>query len=122
MAGTRTADIDDGVDLDVNITSGSPHVIAYILWTRRPGDADWTEVARGNTSDNVSDHHIIKAPLPKGSRLTYWLGMGDGPGTKCRGIVTLAQNGKVVPDGLCIEDGKTDSNGVYVVETEVTLQ
>jgi len=102
--------VDHTAPIDVNFVSRSPHVVAYRLW-REESDGSWTTLGQGHTADHEPDL-VTVAPAPAGTRLAFWLGIGGNPNTQYQGLVTLAQNGKIVTGGSLLESGRVDGNGV----------
>jgi hypothetical protein len=119
MPAKRTATVDHTLGVQVNVVNQSPHVIAYKIWVKRPG-ADWVEVGEGQTADELADFFSLP-PLPEGTALDYWFGIGGNAMTAWRALLTLSQDGRIVPGGLCAESGTTDDVGIDTRETEVTL-
>jgi hypothetical protein len=60
-------------------------------------------------------------PLPTGTVLDYWFGIGGNPMTAWRALLTVSQDGRIVPGGLCTESGTTDDVGIDMRETEVAF-
>jgi len=113
----RTAVIDPARSVGVNVACESPHVIAYKFWLMLPGGS-WQVVAKGQTGDNVADFFNVD-PSPRGTRLAYWLGIGGNANTAFRAVVTLSQDGQMVPGGLCLESGSTNDDNVAQLQNEV---
>src|SRR3954467_3903428 len=103
MPAKRNARIDPSARLHVNVVNQSPHVVAYKIWIKRPGQ-DWTAVGQGHTADQVADFLDLD-PLAKGAMLDYWFGIGGNAQTNWRALLTLSQNGRIVDGGLCDEHG-----------------
>ena len=97
-------------ELDVNIVSKSPHVVAYRLWRQLP-QGQWEKCGEGHTADDIADHNLLK-PLPEGARFAYWLGIGGNPNTQYRALVTIAQSGQIVDGGSFVEEGVANDEGV----------
>ena len=119
MPDKRNARVDPAARLHVNVVNQSPHVVAYKIWVKQPG-SDWVVVGEGQTADEVADF-IDLAPLPKGTLLDYWFGIGGNAMTAWSALLTLSQGGRFVQGGLCNESGTTDADGIDVRETEVTF-
>ena len=119
MTTKRTAQVDPSVGLQINVVNQSPHVVAYKIWVKRPG-SDWKDIGEGQTADEVADFFDLD-PQPKGTLLDYWFGIGGNPMTAWRALLTLSQGGRIVPGGLCSENGTTDDTGIDMRETEVTF-
>jgi len=102
--------IDHGEELDVNIVSKSPHVVAYRLWRQLP-QGQWQVCGEGHTADDIADHNLL-TPLPEGARFAYWLGIGGNPNTQYRALVTIAQGGQIVDGGSFLEEGVANAQGV----------
>lgn len=105
--------------VEINVVSQSPHVVAYRIWSRPPGGT-WATLAEGHTGDAIPDFNRV-GPFPRGSEIAYWLGIGGNPRTSFHALVTLGQDGKILPDGACPEIGKTDADGVAVREEVIGL-
>jgi hypothetical protein len=111
---------DPALPLDINVMGQSPHVVAYRMWFKKPGQTAWTRFAEGHTSDDISDHHTA-GPFEDETKISYWLGIAGNAGTDYRAVVTFSQSGKIVEGGMCSEEGRTDANGGAESKTEVTL-
>jgi len=107
-------------EVQISVVSRSPHVVAYRLWFKRPGDAAWTRIGDGTTADDVPDS-VTSGPFPDGTLIAYWLGIGGNANTKYRTLVIFSQEGNVLPGGTCIEEDKVDADGLAVVEGYVEL-
>jgi len=113
------ADIDSGLPVDINVLGQSPHAVVYRLWVQVPG-GKWVVLGTGTTTDNIADHYRT-GPHPEGTKLAYWLGVAGNPSTEYKALVAVAQNGRIVPGGACIEQAKTNSKGAAVREDTVTF-
>jgi hypothetical protein len=104
--------VDHTAPIEVNFVARSPHVVAYRLWRQltRP-DGPWAVLGDGHTADHVPDL-VQVSPSPVGSRLAYWVAIGGNPNTQYQVLVTIAQNGKIVPGGTLLVNGRTNEKGV----------
>lgn len=116
---SRIADVDPAKPIDINVVGQSPHVIVYRIWLMLPGD-EWQVLATGSTADNIADHYH-KGPLPEGTKLAYWFGIAGNPNTEWQALLSIAQDGRIVPGGACLEPGKTNAKGAAVRENQVTF-
>jgi hypothetical protein len=112
--------IDATKPLELNIVPRSPHVVGYRIWTRQSAAAPWVQVADGDTVDNVPDNYAV-GPLPPGSALTYWFGIGGNPSSHYRALLLIGQDGAILEGGALIEEGATSSEGFAVVEKELSF-
>lgn len=117
---SRQVKIDTTKQLEINVVSRSPHVVGYRIWTRAPNAVAWSQVADGDTADNIPDSTKLQ-PVASGVSLTYWFGIGGNPNTHYRALLILSQDGAVLNDGTLIEEGATDANGFAVVEKELVF-
>lgn len=113
------ADVDAGLPIDINVVGQSPHVVVYRIWVMRPG-AQWEVIGTGSTADNIADHYRV-GPYAEGTKLAYWFGIAGNPNTTWQALLSIAQNGKIVPGGACLEQGKTNAKGAGVRENQVTF-
>ncbi len=120
MARQRSISNDPTHQMDINVVSNSPHVVAYRIWHAPPGSSTWTVITEGHTADQKSDHHA-EGPFEDGGRLYYWLGIGGKAKSAFTAAVIFSQNGRIVDGGMCDESGKTDDEGAAIRETEVFL-
>lgn len=97
--------------IDINVSGMSPHVISYKLWWRDT-TSDWSVLGEGTTGDQQPDHH--RQPFKAGAQLFYWVGVGGTATSVYAGIITLSQDGRVLPNGLVSLDGQTNAKGVDV--------
>jgi hypothetical protein len=104
--------IDRTVPIDVNFVARTPHVVAFRLWRQDAANGPWSLVAEGHTADHVPDLVTVIPPFPVGSRLAFWVGIGGNPNTQYQVLVTVAQNGKILPGGTVLVPGKTNEKGV----------
>lgn len=116
----KSARFDPQKSLEINVTSRSPHVAAYRLWTREP-QGDWQRIGEGHTEDDQPDFYRVP-PLPDGSEIAYWLGIGGNPSTSFRVLVALGQGGRLLEGGTRLEEGRTDEDGIAQREGGVTLR
>lgn len=96
------------VPIDINVAGMSPHVVAYKLWWRDAA-SDWTVIGEGSTGDQRPDHY--QRPSTFGAQLFYWVGVGGNADSNYQAIITLAQGGRVLPNGLVSLTGQTDGSG-----------
>ena len=112
--------VDHTIPIDVNFVSRSPHVVAYRLWRQDAANGPWIMLGEGHTADHVPDL-VNVSPSPVGSRLAYWLGIGGNPNTQYQGLVTVAQNGRIVDGGSLLENGRVNSQGVAEAHAFIDL-
>jgi hypothetical protein len=95
--------------IDINVSGMSPHVVAYKLWWR-DAKTEWTVIGEGSTGDQQPDH--FQRPFTPGAQLFHWIGVGGNPNSNYQAIITLAQGGKALPNGLVDVSGQTNAKGV----------
>ena len=115
----RITDVDPTRPIDLNVVGQSPHVVVYRVWVMLPG-GQWEVIGTGSTADNIADHYQ-KGPYPEGTKLAYWFGIAGNPSTDWQALLSIAQDGKIVPGGACLEQGKTNSKGAAVREDQATF-
>lgn len=108
-----------GMPLGINVTCPTPDVLAYRLWTQQPGQP-WVILGTGSTSDNISDFYA-SGPHPLGTKIVYLFRFGGNPNTFYRGILNIAQDGHILPDGVIIEEGFTDEDGLAAHQDEIVI-
>lgn len=107
-------------ELEVNIASDSPHVVAYKLWSQEHG-GDWTVFADDGTDDDDPDFFRV-GPFPPKTKLAYWLGIGGNPRTLFRARVVIGQEGRLLRNGTRIEEGSTNEQGIEIREEVLSLE
>jgi hypothetical protein len=115
-----TLPIDVDAPVEINFVSRSPHVVAYRLWRQDVADGPWTQLGEGHTADHIPDL-VTVSPMKRGSRLAYWEGIGGNPNTQYQVLVTVAQNGQIVPGGSLLENGMTNAQGVAETHAFIDL-
>jgi hypothetical protein len=104
--------IDPTTPIDVNFVARTPHVVAFRLWRQDVVDGPWILLGQGHTADHVPDLVTASPPFPAGGRLAFWVGIGGNPNTQYQVLVTLAQDGRILPGGTILVPGKTNEKGV----------
>lgn len=120
MSCTTQATTDPAKPFQTSVAAESPHVVSYRLWYQIPG-RPWQLLGDGGTDDNAPDV-FTAGPVPKGTLVAYWLGIGGSPNTPYRAVVQVAQDGKPLPGGKCVEEGITDADGTCVCTGRIQLQ
>jgi hypothetical protein len=115
----KIADVNPALPIDLNVVGQSPHVMVYRIWVMLPGQA-WQKVATGSTADDIADHQSA-GPYPEGTKLAYWFGVAGAPSSTWQGLLSISQQGKIVPGGACLEQGTTNAKGAAVREDQVTF-
>lgn len=111
---------DAGQSMDVNFVGQSPHVFAYRFWTKAPDATTWTKAQDGNTGDALPDFFSL-GPVPDGTQVAYWVGVGGKAQSVYRFSVIFTQDGAVPAGGTQTHQDSTDDEGGAVVEHEVVL-
>jgi hypothetical protein len=114
------ATVDPAKPFQASVVSESPHVVSYRLWYEIPGGT-WQVFGDGGTDDNAPDV-FVAGPVPKGSQVAYWLGIGGNPNTAYRAVVQIAQDSGPVSGGKCVEEGNADAVGTAVCTGTILLQ
>jgi hypothetical protein len=104
--------MDPQVPIEINISGMTPHVFAYKLWWRDAANNTWMAFGQGNTGDQLPD--FLQRPFTKGAQLFHWIGVAGRQTSQYDGIITVAQNGKVMQNGLIHVTGQTNAKGVDV--------
>lgn len=112
----RIVTIQAGKPVEFNLVVHSPHVVDYRIWTRTANQSEWQDVHRGTTNDPQPEFKALS--VTNGMRLAYWLHVGGNPGTHFRVILTLGQDGQLLPNGKLLVEGTTDDSGVARVEAQ----
>lgn len=107
----------------VSVTFHSPHVVAYRLWYKRPGDTAYTVFATGTDSEpsNPSSHAHMVSSLPAGSDIVYLAWLSGNDSTPYRIEVSLMQNDQAVADGYFVLQGTTDGDGFAQEKDTISL-
>ncbi|QIL76329.1 hypothetical protein [Hymenobacter sp. HDW8] len=105
--------IDPAQPITFAITFHSPHVVAYRLWYKRPGDEKPSIFATGTDDEtsNPSTHMHTVGPLPPGSEIRYLVWLSGNSYTAYRIEIEVLQNGQPVQDGAFSLRGTTDEDG-----------
>ena len=77
MAEESTILADPSVPIDLEVSGETPHVFAYKVWTKAPGEDRWTVAAEGHSEDGDPDTHAI-GPLALGTLVAWWLAVDGG--------------------------------------------
>ena len=111
--------MDPTIPVDVTVRIDSPHVVAYRLFFRRPGDTKGTVFATGD-DQTANPATFTVGPLPRGSSIRYFMLINGNPQTAYRIAVDVEQDGApiVVPAVLT---GTTDGDGTASERGEVEL-
>lgn len=108
--------VQPGKPLDVNVMCPSVHVVSYRVW-RKVGGGAWKIVGDGHTADDVPDHFPVPTdpadpPIAAGDMLAYWLGIGGPAHSTYQVMITIGQDGRVLPGGAIPVDGQVDASGI----------
>lgn len=108
-----TITADPAAAIVFKIAFHSPHVVAYRLWYKRPGDAQFTIFATGtdNEASNPSKHGHTVGPLPAGSEIAYLIWLSGNGNTPYRVDVDMLQQNQALPGGFFVLQGHSDANG-----------
>ncbi len=109
---------DPSIPIDLNVTCTTPHVLVYKLWYRQPG-GQWVTIGQGSTTDNRPDHYQT-GPHPVGTEVVYLFRIGGNAKTYYRAHLTIGQQGHLLADGLIVEEGWTDEDGLAGVQGRFT--
>lgn len=120
MADDTPIRADPNLAIDLEVTGETPHVLAYRVWTKAPGEDRWTVAAEGHSEDGVPDLHAI-GPLTRGTLVAWWLGIGGPAGSWFRAALRFAQNGRVLDGGARRVRGRTNDRGGAVRSGEARL-
>ncbi len=102
---------DAGQSVVFSFAGRSPHVFAYKVWLKRPGDDDWTDPGcTGDTQDDVPDSCDL-GPLPDGTVLDIPVAIGGNEESQYKGDVVFTQGGAVCHGGVVPFSGKTSGDG-----------
>jgi hypothetical protein len=111
---------DPSLAIDLEVAAETPHVIAWRVWTKAPGDDRWTVAAEGHSEDDVPDVHAI-GPLASGTLVGWWLGFGGPPGSWFRAALRFRQRGRVLDGGDRRVRGRANDRGGAVRSGEARL-
>jgi hypothetical protein len=113
--------ITPGTTIDINVGALMKNtVVAYAMWWRPAGSANWQLVGEGDTGDERPDHYTIPGQAP--AQLYYWIGIGSkSPNAVYSALIALSQGGWVIAGGNVQENGTTDASKVDVKEDWVEI-
>ena len=111
---------DPSLSIDLEVASETPHVLAYRVWTKAPGEDRWTVAAEGHSEDGVPDVHEI-GPFARDTLIAWWLGIGGPAGSWFRALLRFSQRGQVLEGGERRVRGRTNTNGGAVRSGEARL-
>jgi hypothetical protein len=111
---------DPTVPIDVEVVGETPHVLAYKVWTKAPGEDRWTVAAEGHSEDEVPDAHAV-GPLALGTLVAWWLGVGGRPESWFRAAIRFRQGGEILAGGERRVRGRTGSRGGAVRSGEAPI-
>src|SRR5262249_55487255 len=109
--------------ISVALRFDAPVSVGYKLFIQRPGES-WIKFAEGTDEETVqlSGHMHEVGPLPDGSKIMYIILFGGNPNTAFASQIQLFQDRRPLLDGLFIERGVTDQNGIALRRKEITLR
>jgi hypothetical protein len=120
MSMPKPVENDADKPIDINFVGQSPHVFAYRMWYRPPGEDDWTVIGEGDTQDDIPDHHVTR-PHSDGTQIAIMAAIGGRPNSMYRYLITFSQEGAITQGGAIQERGKTSADGGAVKTTKVVL-
>ena len=120
MAEDSAIHADPTLPIDVDVAGETPHVVAYRLWTKAPGEDRWTVAAEGHSEGGTTGSHAI-GPLAIGTLVAWWLGIGGRPGSWFRAAVRFGQGGALLEGGEHRVRGRTNDRGGAVRSGEAQL-
>jgi hypothetical protein len=120
MADESAIHADPTLPIDVSVAGETPHVLAYKVWTKAPGEDRWTVAAEGHSEDEAVDTHAI-GPRPIGTLIAWWLGIGGRPGSWFRAALRFGQSGALLDGGEHRVRGRTNDRGGAVRSGEARL-
>lgn len=121
MPEQKIVSFDSALPIEINVVSRSPHVLAYRFWSGAPGNWQIVPNGEGHTSDDKPDAFTL-GPVPDGTCIAYWMGIGGNPNTTFNGLVTLGQSGRILDGGTCLETGKTNAEGFAFRKLQLRLE
>ena len=100
MAEESPIHADPSAPIDVEVVGETPHVLAYRLWTKAPGEDRWTVAAEGHSEDGVS--FVAGNELCFTGDTLFRDAVGGGPAQELRGsvmdvLMTLSPDVRVLP-------------------------
>ena len=102
---------DPGKPMVFSFAGRSPHVFAYRVWVKRPGDEEWTDPGcTGDTQDDVPDSCDLGA-LPDGTLMDIPIAIGGKKESRYEGAVIFTQDGAVCHGGVRPFSGTTSDDG-----------
>jgi hypothetical protein len=120
MAAESAILADPTAPIEVEVAAETPHVLAYRVWTKAPGEDRWTVAAEGHSEDGVPDTAAI-GPLALGSLVAWWLGIGGAPESWFRAAIRFRQAGELLAGGERRVRGRTGSRGGAVRSDEAPI-
>jgi len=120
MADESPIHADPSAPIFVEVVGETPHVLAYRLWTKAPGEDRWTVAAEGHSEDGVPYAHAI-GPLALGTLVAWWLGVGGPPDSWFRAAIRFQQGGRGLEGGERRVRGRTGSRGGAVRSGEARI-
>lgn len=120
MAEESPIHADPSAPIEVEVVGETPHVLAYRLWTKAPGEDRWTVAAEGHSEDEIPDTHAI-GPLALGTTVAWWLGVGGPPESWFRAALRFHQGGGILEGGERRVRGRTSNRGGAVRSGEALI-
>jgi hypothetical protein len=120
MAEESPIHADPTAPIDVEVRGETPHVLAYKLWVKAPGEDRWAVAAEGHSEDGIPDAHAI-GPLALGTLVAWWVGVGGRPGSWFRAVIRFGQGGALLEGGERRVRGRTNDRGGAVRNGEARL-
>ena len=120
MSMPKPVENDSDKPIDINFVGQSPHVFAYRIWYRLPGEDSWTIIGDGDTQDDVPDYHGT-GPHIDGTQIAIMVAIGGKKNSMYRYLITFSQDGAIAQGGAIQERGRTSADGGAVRTTKVVL-
>lgn len=111
---------DPTAPVDVEVVGETPHVLAYKVWTKAPGEDRWSVAAEGHSEDGIPDAHAV-GPLALGTLVAWWVGVGGPPQSWFRATIRFRQAGEILEGGDRRMRGRTGSRGGAVRSGEAPI-
>lgn len=120
MAEDNPIRADPSLPIDLEVAGETPHVLAYRVWTKAPGEKRWVVAFEGHSEDGVVDLQPI-GPFARGTLVAWWLGVGGPPDSWFRAAIRFGQAGRILDGGERRVRGRTNRRGGAVRSGEALL-
>ena len=113
----KTVEIDPDELIDFNVVPHTPCFFIVRSWLKPPGATLWNKLPDLESPDGEPVHRQLNGVV-KGTDFDFWIGVGGKPRAPFRLTATVAQGGRVLPNGSILCEGVLSAEGAGMDEEE----